>query len=387
MQAVLMNKDTVLLVCQIDHGIVQSVSRVEKDSLHLFPVAIATDPTPKAINKWIRNRKIPEGREGMETVMKMFPNAIPDGRMFSLQDHYWFAYSHEDSWEKYNYFTNSFSEEYGKAYFDYWNVDEKHVCDPSPDHYTGGKLRKRWTIKDGQTCLIKAASKKYMQEPLSEVLTTKMLNKMGLIPYVTYDLLIDGTHMCSICNNFLTEDTELVTAMDIYNQTIRPAGVSVYDHLITQCRNAGIPNAADYIEKMIFCDHIVYNNDRNLANFGFIRDVNTGEYLGFAPLFDFGASYWGESDNVNQTAISKAFEPIKKKVLIKAHEKGWYDRAQTTDEIENLIRIYPQITAKKKDAILKKIEEMNLAIEKGERATVFRNGVDERSIPDEEYEL
>ena len=38
---------------------------------------------------------------------------------------------------------------------------------------------------------------------------------------------------------------------------------------------------------MLAFDAVVGNTDRHLENFGFLRDANTGEYLGMAPLFDF----------------------------------------------------------------------------------------------------
>ena len=37
---------------------------------------------------------------------------------------------------------------------------------------------------------------------------------------------------------------------------------------------------------MIFLDTIVVNPDRHTANFGLLRDINTGKLIGFAPLFD-----------------------------------------------------------------------------------------------------
>ena len=42
---------------------------------------------------------------------------------------------------------------------------------------------------------------------------------------------------------------------------------------------------ADFV-KMIFLDTIVANPDRHTANFGLLRDINTGKFIGFAPLFD-----------------------------------------------------------------------------------------------------
>jgi len=39
--------------------------------------------------------------------------------------------------------------------------------------------------------------------------------------------------------------------------------------------------------KMILIDAVFGNGDRHLGNFGYMRNANTGEYIGMAPLYDF----------------------------------------------------------------------------------------------------
>ena len=41
----------------------------------------------------------------------------------------------------------------------------------------------------------------------------------------------------------------------------------------------------DYIN-MLFLDTVTMNPDRHTANFGLIRNADTGEYIALAPLFD-----------------------------------------------------------------------------------------------------
>ena len=38
--------------------------------------------------------------------------------------------------------------------------------------------------------------------------------------------------------------------------------------------------------KMLLVDAVFANGDRHAGNFGYLRDANTGDYLGMAPLFD-----------------------------------------------------------------------------------------------------
>jgi hypothetical protein len=44
------------------------------------------------------------------------------------------------------------------------------------------------------------------------------------------------------------------------------------------------------MDEMLVLDYIIANQDRHFGNFGFIRDVNTLEFLDFAPIFDCGTS-------------------------------------------------------------------------------------------------
>jgi hypothetical protein len=46
------------------------------------------------------------------------------------------------------------------------------------------------------------------------------------------------------------------------------------------------PQAKNDFVRMVFLDTIVANPDRHTANFGLLRDINTGKFIGFAPLFD-----------------------------------------------------------------------------------------------------
>lgn len=48
--------------------------------------------------------------------------------------------------------------------------------------------------------------------------------------------------------------------------------------------------AASLVDQMIVLDYLIANEDRHQNNFGLIRDANTLEWLGAAPIFDSGSS-------------------------------------------------------------------------------------------------
>ena len=62
------------------------------------------------------------------------------------------------------------------------------------------------------------------------------------------------------------------------------------------------------VDKMILFDHIIHNTDRHERNFGVIRNPDTLEITGFAPLFDSGSSFgWNYSPELHDMGETKPF--------------------------------------------------------------------------------
>ena len=72
---------------------------------------------------------------------------------------------------------------------------------------------------------------------------------------------------------------------------------SEYAHFLKCCDQLKIPGAQQFIDNILIVDFIIENTDRHYGNFGFIRDINTLEFLGPAPIFDNGTSLWSEALN------------------------------------------------------------------------------------------
>lgn len=49
-----------------------------------------------------------------------------------------------------------------------------------------------------------------------------------------------------------------------------------------------------FLDRMIVLDHTIANGDRHLNNFGLVRDADTLEWLGSAPVYDCGRP-WGST--------------------------------------------------------------------------------------------
>ena len=94
----------------------------------------------------------------------------------------------------------------------------------------------------------------------------------------------------SVCEDFITENIELVPAWRILKTQKKDNSTSVYQHFINCCNTLGIKDAVPYLDRMIVLDYIIANEDRHFNNFGVIRHAETLEWLGFAPIYDSGSS-------------------------------------------------------------------------------------------------
>ena len=115
-------------------------------------------------------------------------------------------------------------------------------------------------------------------------------------------------------------------------------GEDLMNFFIRSCNELKIKGAEEYIKKMIYCDYVIGNTDRHLGNFGFIRDANTAEIIGFAPLFDSGSAFQLRS---NESPAFVYFQKkIKKKQIkyVKKNYKKKLPQKLTCSAMEQMIR-------------------------------------------------
>lgn len=247
-----------------------------------------------AFNEWWTERSIPESRSGIREALSTLE--IADTKMLlvkccglSLSDQYWICPEGSDiTWDKINFFENEFSDDIGDVLF---GTEKKadRLDFSSPDNTSDGNLKKRWKIINGKRCLIKGGSNPFRQQPFSEVIASEIMDRLG-IPHVPYEIIWNKGAPYSICEDFITKDTELIPAWRIYKTQKKANSVSVYRHFINCCEALGIKNPLPFLDRMIVLDYIIANEDRHLNNFGVIRDAETLEWLGFAPIYDSGSS-------------------------------------------------------------------------------------------------
>lgn len=271
-----------------------------------------------ALNEWWTDRSIPASRSGVRNALEHLN--ISNTKMLlvrcfglSLSDQYWIKPQGEDiTWDKINFFDNLFSKDIGDVLFGVpKNTDGFDFS--SPDNTSDGCLKKRWKIVGGKRCLVKGGSNPFQQQPFNEVIATKIMERLD-IPHVVYDLIWDNGSPYSVCEDFVTADTELVSAWRILQTQKKPNDVSVYRHFVNICEGLGVKNIVQDLDKMLVLDYIIANEDRHLNNFGLVRNAETLEWFGFAPIYDSGSSLGYDkvaSQIRSQTEIT--CKPFKKK--------------------------------------------------------------------------
>ena len=249
-----------------------------------------------SLNSWWIGRSIPASRSGIREALEVMNVPFTQSLLvkcygLSLSDQYWInPIDAPLDWDKINFFDNSFSDDVGNALFSSLPMNED-IDLMSPDNTSDGWLKKKWKIIDNKRCLIKGGSNPAQQEPLNEVLATNIMNRLN-ISNVSYSLLWIDELPYSVCEDFITRDTELVSAWSIMNIVEKGKNISLYQHFIECCDTLGIPNVTESIDNMLTVDYIIANEDRHLNNFGAIRNVDTLEWEGMAPIFDCGTSMW-----------------------------------------------------------------------------------------------
>lgn len=247
-----------------------------------------------AFNDWWTDRSIPASRSGIREALETLK--VSSTKMLltrcyglSLSDQYWIR--PEDSglrWEEINFFENDFSDDIGDILFGE-NKKKDILNFGSPDSTSDGNLKKRWKIIEGKRCLIKGGSNPFRQQPFNEVIASEIMRRLD-IPHVPYTVIWNKNAPYSVCEDFVNKDTELVPAWRILKFKKRDNNFSWYRHFVNCCEALGIKDVIPFLDRMIITDYIIANEDRHLNNFGAIRNAETLEWLGMAPIYDSGSS-------------------------------------------------------------------------------------------------
>ena len=354
MKCILMNKNTPVVELEIDEDTAAIVKVGEGYELDFLPVGIdkgAGIPNKRELNEWWYGRAIPASRSGLKAALEQMAIVQPEQLLLkcyglSLSDQYWLKPSGSQlAWRDINFFENDFSNDVGNILFGQ-PKQNKEINLMSPCNTSDGWLKKKWKLVNGKRCLIKAGSNPYMQEPLNEVFGTRLHQRLGYKNYVSYTLSWEEGRPYSVCENFITADTELVSAVSINRSLKKRSQFSSYQHFMRACRKLGIPGMQQYIDYLLVFDYLMANTDRHFGNFGAIRDVNTLQWLGPAPVFDSGTSLWHDKLTkeiaFNAPIEMKPFYADGSRQLELVTDFGWIPFANLIDLKDDITEVFAQ---------------------------------------------
>ncbi len=375
MKCTLMNKNVPVADLELDVDTAAITKVIGSLDLAYLPVGIDTRtgvPNKKELNDWWYGRAIPASRSGIRTALEKMDINYPEQLMLkcyglSLSDQYWMKPEHSDlSWSEINFFENRFSDDVGNILFEQ-PVNHQVIDMMSPCNTSDGWLKKKWKILEGKRCLIKAGSNPFMQEPLNEVVGTKLHQRLGFKNYVQYSLLWENGIPYSVCEDFIDTDTELVSAVSINRSMKKRSQNSMYEHFMLACNKLGIPGMKDFINYMLVFDYLMANTDRHFGNFGAVRNVNTLEWIGPAPVFDSGTSLWHDklTKIINDSVEAKPFYSDSGRQMELVSDYSWIPFEQIKmmeEDIRSVFSLSEYIDEERIEAIVKatqiRIEEL-----------------------------
>lgn len=159
----------------------------------------------------------------------------------------------------------------------------------SPDSSSDGNLKKRWKIFNGKRYLIKGGSDLFFQQPFNEVIASEIMLRLK-IDHVPYTVTSINGKLYSLCEDFITSETELISAWRILQTKKKRNETSNWQHFVDCCIELGIMDTVAFLDRMIVLDYIIANEDRHYNNFGALRNAETLEWIGMAPIYDSGSS-------------------------------------------------------------------------------------------------
>lgn len=288
-------------VCDLEvhgkYGSVEGVGNIHNPNRLPIGVEVGNGTDRALLNNWWERRSIPASRDNIGAALEALgintsPALAVKSLGLSLSDHYWIKpINTKLEWSDVNFYDNAFSGDVGDVLVNNKSGNISNTDFNTPDSVADGVVKKRWTIINGVRVLLKGGKSPFYQEPFNEIIASKIISLLGFNA-VNYYLYNYSGELYSACECFTDINTELVPAAGIYKSQERLPGVSKYEHFISQCNRYNIGNFNNELDKMMIVDYIIGNSDRHFNNFGFMRDTNTLEWRGFAPIYDNGMSLW-----------------------------------------------------------------------------------------------
>lgn len=298
----LMHKDIRVCLMEIsEDGSLGSVRRNEAAAAH-FP--LGGQMNNMKFHEWWKDRAIPKTRHGAKNALQRLGylstnSALVNNLALSLSDCYWIQPRGENlTWRDTNLFTNDFVDTFGEL-----TINRDHMIDLRRETRfncatSQGELQKKWCIdKDGRRYMIKGNYGQSYQQSLNEIFATKLHEQQGFLQYTPYFLArvqVDGNieGIGCMCYDFCSENIECISAWELLQTVKTRQNESYYYPLKKVCLGLGMSEQdfTDFMDYQIMTDYLISNTDRHMNNIAVMRNPDTLQLMGFAPIYDSGNS-------------------------------------------------------------------------------------------------
>ena len=239
------------------------------------------------------------------------------GHGLSLSNQYWYKKKDEDlRFEDINFFTNKWDDSFAKAVLskDYQALE--HASLNVPDIVTPGWAIKGWLYEDGPTLYKLGIAKDGNEEPLGEVLASRLAKRLLKQEEVTtYELKIIDGHYASCCKSIVGLDEEMIPISNVLPSEIN----LLYSNKETNRENSkkfferikeiDLPNIEEFFVRLMCLRTLCFVNDLHFGNISVIRNLSTGK-IRIAPIYDlagaFGSAKFGK-EFISKIDKSKLF--------------------------------------------------------------------------------
>lgn len=271
-------------------GLKAQILSIDENKKTFLPLELSL--SNEGLLKWLEHRIIPKNRAFVDEILKTLGLSIHNTKGIidvckglSLNDSYWVVpHSFKGTFSQYNLYENPFSEVLSLVAYT-GNGRSNQPFTTSPELTTQGMMRKAWRLIEGDGIyLFKGGSEGFANtgnEPYSEYYACQIAQRMGL-DAVSYGLEHWKGILASTCKLFTNIHIAFI-----------PAGRLVRKGGIKACLDYYESLGEDFYEQlcnMLVFDSVIYNEDRHYGNFGILRNLQTGEIIGPAPIFDNGIS-------------------------------------------------------------------------------------------------
>ena len=371
MNYILMHKNTPVLELNIDEaqGAILAIGEMY-NAAHL-PIGISVfrnHADKDQLINWWNSRAIPASRSGLRRLLETLKipriqTLIKECYGLSLSDQYWICPTDKPlKWDDINFFDNQFSEDMGNLLLG-GPADPDKINLISPDSTSDGWLKKRWKIIDGKRCLVKGGSAPFYQEPLNEVVASLICERLN-IPHISYSVVWDDGLPYSVCEDFIDGGHDLVSAFHICETKPFQKGDDLYLHYLDCCRDLGIEDVAESLNRMMVLDFLIANTDRHFGNFGAIRNAETLKWVGTAPMFDNGTSLWCNAVNTlidpNADTKSSTFSKTHQEQLKLVMSFDWLDLSGLSGIEDKMLEIFsnnPFVDVQRRDLLCSAVKQ------------------------------